>query len=85
MTVLGEHKIIINEEDLINKETVLNVMCLLGEVVIQVPENVNVVNKAFSLLGSISVADRLEGRNFQKKLIINGTVLLGEVKVKVRK
>jgi hypothetical protein len=85
VTILGDHKILIDEEDLIKDKTVLNVMVLLGDMVIHVPENVNVVVKAFPLLADIKVPDALNNKACQKKLVIRGNVILGDIRVKVRK
>jgi len=81
-TILGDHKIIINENDLIKDKTVLNIMVLLGDMKIQVPEDVNVIVKAFPLLSEIRVADSLHNKNSKKKLIIKGNVILGDVIIK---
>jgi hypothetical protein len=85
MTVLGEHKIIINESDLINNETVLNLMVVLGSIVIHVPPNVNVINRSFPLLADISIANNVSERGCKKTIILTGNVMLGEIKVKVKK
>ena len=85
VNVLSSHKIVINYEDLINKETVLNFMVLLGEVVIHVPENVNVTSRIIPVLSEVSINNKLKGRGGKKDLVITGNVLLGEIKVKVNK
>jgi len=85
VTILGDHKIIIDEEDLKKDKTVLNVMVLLGDMVIHVPENVSVIVKAFPLLADIKVPDSLINKACQKKLVIKGNVLLGDIRVKIRK
>jgi len=84
-TILGEHKIIINEEDLVKDKTVLNVMVLLGDMVIYVPEDVNVINKTFPVLADIKIADNLHNKSSQKKLVIRGNVILGDIKIKVKR
>lgn len=85
VNILADHKIIINEDDLINSETVLNCMVLLGSIVIHVPENVNVINKAMPILSDISIDDRIRDRGGRKSVIITGNVILGDIKVKVKK
>ena len=84
VNILGDQKIIITENDLINNETTLNFVVLLGSVVIQVPDNVNVICKAIPILGDVSAADNIS-HGGGKKLIITGNVILGDIKVKVRK
>ena len=85
INILGDHKIIINEEDLINDKTVLNVVVLLGGMVIHVPENVNVIVKAFPLLADIKTSDDLCNKDSRKKLIIEGAVILGDIKIRGKK
>jgi len=85
MGILSDHKIIINEDDLINDETVLNFMVLLGSVVINVPEEVNVISEAIPILADISIDDRIKDRGGHKRIKITGSVVLGDIKVKVKK
>ena len=83
--ILGEHKAVINGDDLINDRTVINVRVILGDIVIHVPENVCVINKVFPILADVSIANDLKNKGSQKKLIIKGNAILGEIKVKIRK
>ena len=84
MNVLGEHKIIITESDLINDNTTLNVMVLLGTVTIHVPESVDINIKVIPLLADISAPDNVRNRNARKSLTINGSCILGNVSIKVK-
>jgi len=83
INILGDQKVIITEKDLINRDTTLNFIILLGSVTIYVPDNVNVICKAIPILGDVSVADNISGGG--KNLIITGNVILGDIKVKMRK
>jgi len=85
VTILGNHQVILNEEDLINRETVLNVNVLLGEIVISVPDNVEVINNAKSLLANISINDGVGTAGAEKKLIVRGSVVLGDLTIKKKK
>ena len=85
VTIMGDHKIVINEEDLIKNKTVLNVFVLMGDMIIYVPENVSVFIKAFPLMADIIVPDALSSKADQKKLIINGAAIMSDIKVKIRK
>jgi len=85
VSILSNHKIIINEEDLINNETTLNFLVVLGEVVIYVPENVNVISRVIPLLSEVSINNKVKNRGGRKDLVITGNVLLGEIKVKINK
>jgi len=80
INILSDHKIIITEKDLLNKETVLNFVVLLGSVTIYIPDTVDVINKTISILSDVSISESNSGR---KKLILMGNVLLGDIKVKV--
>jgi len=86
VTVMGEQKIVIDEDDLIYDETEINVLAIMGEISIHVPENIRVVNKVIPILSSIgSVPDKLNDKNKRKKIIINGNAIMGEIRVKVKK
>lgn len=81
--ILGDHKIYLNEEDLINDETTLVVSVILGSVVIFVPDNVVVTCNAVPLLSDISMKN-IKNNGYGKKLIIKGSVILGDIKVKTK-
>ena len=83
--ILGEHKAVINADDLINEKTVINVTAILGDIVIHVPEDVCVINRVFPILADVSIADDLKYKGGRKKLVIRGNAILGEIKVKIRK
>ena len=85
VSILGEHQIILNEDDLHKEVTELDVMVILGNIVIHVPENVNVISKAVPILAEVSVKDNILNNEGNKKLIIKGTVILGEIKIKIRR
>ena len=85
MAILADHKIIITEDDLINDETLLNFMVVLGDVVIHVPETVSVISNAVPILADVSVDSRVKNTDSGKRLIITGSVILGDIKVKVKK
>lgn len=81
--ILGDHKIYLNEEDLINDETTLIVSIILGSVIIYVPDNVYVTCNAVPLLSDISIKDNNKN-GYGKKLIIKGSVILGDIKIKTK-
>jgi len=85
VNVLSSHKIVINEEDLINSETILNFMVVLGDVVIYVPENVNVISRVIPLIAEMKIDKNIRNRGGKKDLVITGNVILGEIKIKVNK
>jgi len=85
VNILSSHKVTIFEEDLINAETNLNFIVILGDVEIHVPESVNVINRAIPVLADIKIDDNVRNRGGRKDLIINGNVLLGDIKIKINK
>ena len=85
MNVLGDHKIIITEDDLINDDTTINVMVLLGSLVVHVPENISVDVRVMPLLSDISAPDNIRNKNARKSLTLTGNVLLGNINIKVKK
>ncbi|MDR0323246.1 MAG: cell wall-active antibiotics response protein [Treponema sp.] len=80
--VLGDHKIYLNEDDLIEDETTLNISSVLGSVVIYLPDNVEVVCRVIPILGDVTIKDQFRNKGSRKKLILNGSVILGDLKVK---
>ena len=84
-TILGTHQIFLKEEDLINKETVFDVMVLLGEIVISVPDNVEVINNAIPILANVSINESADTGGAGKRLIIRGNVILGEIKIYIKR
>jgi len=84
VNILGETKIYLNEEDLIENETVLNVFVVLGEIKIFVPENVDVICNVFPILGDASVRENSRNIGNNKKLRVTGNVILGEIKIKTK-
>jgi len=85
INILSSHKVTIFEEDLINTETVLNFIVILGDVEIHVPDSVNVINKTIPVLADIKIDDNVRNRGGRKDLIINGNILLGDIKIKINK
>jgi len=85
VSILGDHKIVITEDDLINDETVLNFSVILGDAVIHVDDNISVVNRVIPILADVKITDNVGSRPGRKTLIITGNVILGDIKVKVRK
>jgi len=85
VNILSDQKIIINAEDLINDETVLNFSAILGNVTMNVPENVDVVNNALTILSDVSIADNVSMGGNRKKIIIMGNFILSGLKIKIKK
>jgi predicted membrane protein len=79
--ILGEHQINIDEDDLIKGETVLDVMVILGNIVVFVPENVNVICDVMPVLADISMKNNVKNKKGNKNLAIKGKVILGNIKI----
>ncbi|MCL2265164.1 MAG: cell wall-active antibiotics response protein [Treponema sp.] len=79
--ILGETKITLTEDDLINDETVIHVSSILGSINISLSGNIDVICNAIPILGEVSNKNK-KHNEYGKKLIIKGTVLLGEIRIK---
>jgi hypothetical protein len=85
ISVLGDNHIMINDGDLIEDETFIEVLVALGEIVLHIPENITVINRAVPVLGGIFGDSENKHNNQNKKLIINGKIILGNMTVKQNK
>ena len=54
---MGNEKIIIDEEDLTDEETIINIGNILGETIIKIPKHVCIDNKVIQILGDIKTED----------------------------
>jgi predicted membrane protein len=84
ISILGDNHIIINNGDLIKDETFIDVVVVLGEIVIHIPEDITVINKVVHVLGGIFGNDE-NNNNHGKKLTITGKVILGNITIKQKK
>jgi hypothetical protein len=85
ITLLGDTHIIINDGDLIDDETFVEVLVALGEIVLHIPKNITVINKAVPVLGGIFGDEENRNNNQDKKLIITGKIILGNMTIKQKK
>jgi hypothetical protein len=60
-------------------------MAVLGDIVIHVPPNINIVNKIFPVLSDVAISDNICNKGGSKNLILTGNVVLGEIKVKIKR
>jgi hypothetical protein len=81
ISILGDNHITINDGDLINDETFIDVIVVLGEIVIHIPKNITVINKAVPIMGGI-FGNKKNKNNQAKKLIITGKIILGNITIK---
>ncbi|MCL2209666.1 MAG: cell wall-active antibiotics response protein [Treponema sp.] len=82
VNILGDHRIYLDEEDLVDEETSIDISVLLGSVTIHVQESVIVDCKALPILGEVSVKKGISNNGYGKKLKIRGSVILGELTIK---
>jgi hypothetical protein len=82
---LGDNHIIINADDLIKDETFIDVVVVLGEIVIHIPEDITVINKAVPILGGIFGNEENKNNSKDKKLTITGKIILGNMTIKQNK
>jgi hypothetical protein len=85
ITILGDHHLCFDEGDLRKNETVLDILVVLGEIVVHVPEDVTVIVNAIPIISGVfgNMRKRKGARGSGKKLIINGHIVMGNVTVKV--
>jgi hypothetical protein len=85
ISILGDNHIMINDDDLIEDETFIDVLVALGEIVIHIPENITVINRAVPVLGGVFGDGENKHNNQNKKLIIRGKIVLGNLTIKQEK
>jgi hypothetical protein len=85
ISILGDTHIIVRDDDLIGDESFVDVLVVLGEIVIHVPENITVINKAVPVLGGVFEDGKNRQNNQDKKLTITGKIILGNITIKWEK
>jgi predicted membrane protein len=87
VTILGDTRIDINEDELPPGQTILDTVTILGETVITVPEGVAVTINAICIAGNADIGRGVETqrRPGGAELVITGAALLGSITVKLKK
>ena len=87
VSILGTEHIKIRMADLKKRQTVLNVVSILGDSVISVESGIRVSNRVIPILGSSDIDRRVDKYSGEGdlELIISGTALLGNITVKLLK
>ena len=87
VSILGSGCIKIRKADLSKRQTVLNVVTILGDSVICVESGIRVKNKVVPILADSSVNQKVHKQAMQSdpELVISGIALLGDLKVKLIK
>ena len=80
--IMGNHHITIEESDLVKARTELNLRVVMGEITIRVPANVAVSSKITPIMGEVKVRANPSAATGVKKLVLTGTVIMGNVTVK---
>ena len=86
VSILGSGQIRIRKSDLKKRETVLNMVSILGDNTILVESGIRVSNRVIPILGSTETDNKLNRQAVGgPELIISGTALLGNISVKMLK
>jgi hypothetical protein len=87
ITILGENTITIDENDLTEDITLIDVIAILGTTVIYVPDNIMVEKHGDYLTGDIWIDKRIKNNMDigQKRIMLFGEVVLGEILIKTKK
>ena len=87
ISILGSGYIKVRKADLTKRQTVLNVVSILGDSTISVESGIRVKNKAISILGGSSVNSKVSklAQQNEPELVISGIALLGSITVKLIK
>jgi hypothetical protein len=87
VSILGSGNIRIRKADLSKRQTVLNVVSILGDCVISVESGIRVNNKAIPILGSSSVNNKVnkQAQEGEPELVIAGIAVLSSIAVKLIK
>ena len=84
-SLLGGTNLDFTDAEFFHPKVTIEVTSILGSETIYVPENVNVVSKAFSVMGGIeNSAPSINTRN-APTIIIEGTVVMSNISVKVKR
>ena len=87
VSILGSEHIKIRKADLSRRQTVLNIVSILGDSVIFVESGIRVSNRAIPILGGAWMDHNVgkQAEEGEPELIISGTALLGNITVKLLK
>ena len=85
VSILGSGLIKVRKSDLSARKTTLNVLSILGEIVVSVESGIKVSNKAIPIFGGSWTDNKVNQQSSfgEPELQISGTVLLGNVTVKL--
>ncbi|GHE84845.1 LiaF domain-containing protein [Thalassotalea profundi] len=85
LTVFGGSKVDFTDAQFSQPEVRMRVLCLFGGVDIYVPENVNIVSKAFCVFGGVDNSAPCIADRHSPTIIIEGFVMFGGVDIKVKR
>jgi hypothetical protein len=84
VSLLGSGRIEVRKADLSRRQTVINMVTILGDCVIKVESGIRVINNAIPVLGNCGINQKVNQmtEDGDPEIIITGTVLLGDITVK---
>ncbi len=85
VAIMGGGKIDFSEAQFSTQDVRIRVLCLMGGVDIKVPEGVTVYSKVVSIMGGFEQKTKAVSRAEGPRIIIEGLVLMGGVRVKVKR
>jgi len=84
-SLMGGSNLDFTDAEFCHPTMTIDITCILGGETIYVPEGVNVISKAFAVLGSIENSTPSTADRNAPTIVIEGTVVLGSVEVKVKR
>ena len=86
VSILGTERIIIRKSDLRPGQTVLNVVSIFGDSVIQIEQGISVVNRVIPILGNSETKIKdLKNTGSDREIIVSGAAIFGNITIKLLK
>ena len=85
ITVFGDTDLDFSDAKFMSMTTRVNVSCVFGSVKIFIPEGVNVISKVSCILGDMKDKSISGYRSNEPTIVVEGFVLLGDIKVRLKK
>jgi len=83
--ILGKTVLDFSEAKFTSMITSINISCVLGNVIIYIPEGLNVVSKVSCILGDVKNKALSNNDADVPTIILDGFVLLGDIKIRLKK
>lgn len=85
LDILGSTKLDFTDAIFQHQNVTINILCIMGSDKILIPENVNVVSKSHSIMGSVENKSASIASRQAPTITIKGKVILGSMVVKVKR